>query len=130
MSKYYGAFGSLEDVTQQFREDDYHYDENNKYVRNDLKPDFFPTEDEILFAIYGGGGYDGTAHVLYKRDGKLYEVNGSHCSCMGLEGQWGPEETTVAAIKLRPNYGLNSYDHSDDDRATYKALIDSLEEGK
>jgi len=36
--------------------------------------------------------------VLFKRGGKLYDVNGSHCSCFGLEDQWLPEETTVAAL--------------------------------
>lgn len=57
---------------------------------------------EILYAIYNGG-YDGEAHVIFRKDGKLYEVNGAHCSCYGLEGQWEPEETTVAALLFRPN---------------------------
>ena len=28
-------------------------------------------------------------------DGELYENHGSHCSCDGFEGQWGPEKTSV-----------------------------------
>ena len=45
---------------------------------------------EILLAWYGSGGYDGTAFVLCRDriTGCLFEVNGSHCSCYGLEGQW------------------------------------------
>lgn len=39
--------------------------------------------------------------VAYRLDGKLYEVNGGHCSCYGLEGQWEPAETSVAALKMR-----------------------------
>lgn len=51
----------------------------------------------ILFASYGEDNYSGNAFVLFEKDGKLYEVNGSHCSCYGLEGQFEPEETTLEA---------------------------------
>jgi hypothetical protein len=59
---------------------------------------------KILLAWYGYGDYSGSSFVLYELDGKLYEVNGSHCSCHGLEGQWQPEETTVAALRMRQFY--------------------------
>ena len=59
----------------------------------------------ILFAVYGAGGYEGSAFVLFERDGELYEVNASHCSCYGLEDQWDPEETTVDALAYRLNEG-------------------------
>ncbi len=71
---------------------------------DDVERDFEVTlssDIEILFASYGGGSYEGDAFLLYRQDGKLYEVNGSHCSCYGLEGQWEPEETTIAAIEDR-----------------------------
>lgn len=55
----------------------------------------------ILYAKYGGGSYEGAAFVLYSVDGKLYEVNGSHCSCHGLENQWDPEETTLKDLEFR-----------------------------
>jgi hypothetical protein len=55
----------------------------------------------ILFASYGQDNYTGDAWVLFENNGKLYEVNGSHCSCYGLEGQWSPEETTLEAIEHR-----------------------------
>jgi hypothetical protein len=58
---------------------------------------------EILYACYSTGDYEGWAHVIFRKEGKLYEVNGSHCSCYGLEGQWKPEETSVAALLFRPN---------------------------
>jgi len=57
---------------------------------------------EVLFAAYTYENYSGDAFVLYKKDGKFYEVHGSHCSCNGLDGQWEPEETSVAALGLRP----------------------------
>jgi hypothetical protein len=60
---------------------------------------------DILLAWYGYGSYDGDAFVLFDRDGVLYEVNGSHCSCYGLEGQWDPEETTVGSLRFRMEKG-------------------------
>ncbi len=60
---------------------------------------------EILLASYGTPSYEGYAFVLFRRDGKLWEVNGSHCSCYGLEGQWEPEETTVEALRHRLDEG-------------------------
>jgi len=55
----------------------------------------------ILFASYNYENYSGEAWVLFEQNGKLYEVNGSHCSCYGLEGQWNPEETTLEELKYR-----------------------------
>lgn len=60
---------------------------------------------EVLIADYDQGYYEGEAFVLFRRDGKLYEVNGSHCSCFGLEKQWAPEETTVESLKHRLDKG-------------------------
>ena len=59
----------------------------------------------ILFANYEYANYSGAAFVLFERDGKLYEVNGGHCSCYGLERQWDPEETTVEALLHRIEEG-------------------------
>lgn len=55
----------------------------------------------IIAALYGQESYEGSAFVLLVRDGKLYEVHGSHCSCMGLEDQWSEEETSTAALRKR-----------------------------
>lgn len=55
----------------------------------------------ILFASYGQANYSGDAFVLFERDMKLFEANGGHCSCYGLEGQFDPEETTLEALQHR-----------------------------
>jgi hypothetical protein len=69
---------------------------------------------EVLLASYGTANYSGDAFVLYRKGGKLYEVHGSHCSCYGLEGQWGPEETTIESLRHRLSEGrLGSDDYSD-----------------
>lgn len=59
----------------------------------------------IVFAYYDYEDYEGWAFVLFKRDGKLFEVIASHCSCHGIEGQWEPEETTVEAVRHRVKIG-------------------------
>ena len=89
---------------------------------DDIKGSFNITDEDlagvrIYFAWYGSGSYDGSAFVLFKKGGKLYEVNGGHCSCYGLEGQWEPEETTKAAIIARikdGSLGKSSYYYGGD----------------
>jgi hypothetical protein len=56
---------------------------------------------KVLYARYQYEDYDGEALVLFEKDGKLFEVYGSHCSCYGLEGQWEPQETTWDALRMR-----------------------------
>ena len=62
----------------------------------------------ILFAAYDGE-YECEALVVYRHKRKLYEVNGNHCSCYGLEGQWEPEETSVEALRHRIEKGTLGY---------------------
>jgi hypothetical protein len=56
---------------------------------------------EVLIAKYHTGSYEGSSFVLIQRGKVLYEVNASHCSCYGLEGQWDEEETFLDALKKR-----------------------------
>ena len=57
---------------------------------------------DIVAAHYDIGDYEGEAWVVFIKDGKWYEVHGSHCSCYGLEDQWDPEET-FPEVMLRYN---------------------------
>lgn len=58
-----------------------------------------PEDSDILFAIYHDPwGYSGQAFVLFKQGGKLLFVEGGHCSCHGLEGQWKPDEVTPGQL--------------------------------
>ena len=72
----------------------------------------------ILFASYECGSYDGDAFVLFEREGKLYEVNASHCSCYGLEGQFEPGVTTLDALRYRLTKGTLGIDRIADVFAT------------
>ena len=67
----------------------------------------------IILASYGYEDYFGDAFVLYEYDGQLFEVNGSHCSCYGLEDQFVPERTSLEAIADRLiNGGLGKESYS------------------
>jgi hypothetical protein len=85
-----------------------------------------PADLDVIFASYDGGGYDGDASVVFRRDGKLYEVHGSHCSCYGLEDQWDPEEATVESLKVTI-IGHLGYSHGDDAKLAWGAIITALE---
>lgn len=65
---------------------------------------------EFIYAFYNQECYEGSAFVLFVRKDKLYEVNGSHCSCFGLEDQWSPEETSVEALNKRNIYYVKNED--------------------
>ena len=61
---------------------------------------------EVYFANYEWEDYGGYAAVIFERDGKLWHVNGGHCSCHGLEDQWEPQETTWETIAMYPSKGV------------------------
>ena len=106
--KYFGLWEEHSDVGDGFR-----------YAEDDL-----PTDDEILFAWYWDEDYSGSAYVLFRKDGKLWEVYGSHCSCYGLEDQWDPEETTEEYLKSRLRDGY--FYPTGDAMEVLRKLIESL----
>lgn len=83
MKPYYEDFESIEDVKKE-------------YELTDAELEGV----EILYAVYQTGCYDGESLVLFKKEGKIYIVNASHCSCNGLEGCWDPVETNEKALKM------------------------------
>lgn len=85
---YFGLFTCKEDIEQNFR-----------LSEGSL------SEVTILCACYCDEDWSGSAFVLFERDGILYEANGSHCSCYGLEDQWEPEETTWLELYHRCTKG-------------------------
>lgn len=100
MTERYFGFKDYEDMKKAFTETVYDR-KTGKYVDKEI-PDF-PTDEQVLFADYEQGYYEGEAQVLFvDRDGLLYEVKGSHCSCYGLEGQWAPGLVSWTALAMRP----------------------------
>lgn len=74
-------FSSLEEIIREFEA------EWDKEKIEELKNTKYKNIN-FLFASYGTDNYSGDAYVLFEKEGKLYEVTGSHCSCYGLEGQF------------------------------------------
>jgi hypothetical protein len=93
MKQYFlGDWNNIEDISHDFGEE-------------------LDKDTKILLAWYDYADYSGSAYVLFERNGKLYEVVGSHCSCYSLDGQWEPEEVPVEALKHRIEKGrLGRYD--------------------
>lgn len=90
---YVDQFKNNEDVAEQYA--NYCDEEDKARILKLLN------ESIVHVAYYGTGSYDGTSLVIYEHNGILYEVNASHCSCYGLEGQWAPEETDWRALRMR-----------------------------
>lgn len=99
MDRFYGSFENCDDIENEFGIE-------------------LPPGMEIIYAEYNSGDYEGYAFVLYRQDGKMFEVNGYHCSCYGLEGQWEPEETFIEALRMKSKYM---------ESAEFKKCIDGLE---
>ena len=74
---------------------EYFAGDNKKWAA--VQEQFSMTEEEpdyVYWAEYSYADYSGSADVIYRRGPDYYVVNGSHCSCNGLEGQWTPEKYT------------------------------------
>jgi hypothetical protein len=93
MNKFLDLFDSREDIARQF----------------EIHLDLVPSDSEIIVAAYECASYEGDAFVLFRKGDQLFEVHGSHCSCYGLEGQWEPETTTAAAVRMRFEKGDSHY---------------------
>ncbi len=59
----------------------------------------------ILLATYTHDEFGGEAFVLFRQNGRLYEVNASHDSAGGITGQWEPEETYLQVLRHRLERG-------------------------
>jgi hypothetical protein len=91
----------------------YHNEEYFQAKKNEMTKALEKYKDvNILFATYGTDNWSGDAFVLFEQNGKLYEVNGSHCSCYGLEDQWCPEEVLLPELEnrlIKGTFGKNDY---------------------
>ena len=106
MSKYSGQWESAEDVARSFSSVDADYNRLGDVELDDA---------DVVFAHYDYIGYEGEAIVLVVIDGKLHEVNGSHCSCHGLEGQWSPEPVNIHEFCYRAIHRMDSHPPLDGD---------------
>jgi hypothetical protein len=87
-----------------------------------------PQEIEVIFAVYWYQDYEGSAFVLYRDGGKLFTVQGGHCSCNGLEGQWSPVEVTRESLLLEIEKGNLGRDRYDDEGNFADKLLEVLKQ--
>jgi hypothetical protein len=99
MAKYNGLFTCKEDIANEFGLTDH-------YINSII----------IIYCYYDMCGYEGDAFVVFMENGELFEVNGGHCSCYGLEGQWKPTTTSF-------EYLLNGTVIPDDCKELIKFMI-------
>ena len=64
----------------------------------------------IVVALYDNENYDGNAIVLYEKNDELFIVEGSHCSCYGLEDQWLPARYSYQALEKRSFACFHNFD--------------------
>ncbi len=122
--RYFGGFSSWKGMCGQFSVGGFDYEEK-QYEKIPL-PSGFPDDAQVLFAAYGTEeAYSGSAIVVYKvADGTLRVVEGSHCSCYGLEGQWEPTKTTSAALSMMEL----GYEYDQESKDAFRSLWPKKEE--
>lgn len=110
---FFDLFKSVDDIASCFSGEFDNCGKNitQDQIRKDLK------DAKIHLAWYSDENYMGRAWVIFEKDGQLYEVHGSHCSCFRLEGQWDCEQSCWKAIAMRDKHDLD-YDDSDYDCIT------------
>lgn len=81
------------------------FSSNKDVIDSYHAPEDALTDATVYLAWYGYGSYCGSSLVVFEKGGTLYEVNGSHCSCNGLEDQWEPVETSWDALDRRDYCG-------------------------
>lgn len=71
--------------------------------REHVFKEFEKEDDKTIKFVYANidNDYDSSAFILFRQNRKLYEINASHCSCYGYEGQWEPEECTYKELAAR-----------------------------
>lgn len=79
MKTYLGNFDSWKDVVSQFTGSTYDDVRSKSELKNHPKP------EKVYIAKYDIDGYEGSAVVIWRDQGKYYYLSGSHCSCYGLE---------------------------------------------
>ena len=100
------------------------------YYNDKIPMDQFEHVD-VLLASYSYRYYSGDAFVLFRdnRDGLLYEVHGSHCSCYGLEGQWRPELCDLESLRHRLKQGTLGCSYSGNEfKSELGEILDRLKE--
>lgn len=102
----YSGMNSLDDIQEKLREDVASEFDIDKSILQDV-------EFLICYMSVGSWGCDSSSFYIGKRGNQVFEVNGSHCSCYGFEGQWDEEiiKTKEEMLSLAERWNfLGGYD--------------------
>lgn len=125
--RYFGLWDNYDDVLQSAGGMAWDYNKGAYVSISEGLASTFPTDKEILFAIYEYEDYSGGAEILYERDGKLFTIVDSHCSCNGLEDLNSPGtptswEALALTLPEAENGGYSSWHDTEADEHLH-ALI-------
>jgi hypothetical protein len=88
---------------------------------------------DVLFSYYDVDGYSGSSFELLRRrsDGRLFENEGGHCSCFGLEDQFAPGESCkehlLACFGPKSSMPFWTYYKTDEGLvAEFRAIVEAL----
>lgn len=81
----------------------------------------------MIYGVYSTPSYEGSADVIYRRDGKWFHASGSHCSCYGLEDQWKPEAIDPATHLMALDVGKKELLVSDSEGDYPEATQDNFD---
>lgn len=93
---YNDEFKSWSDVAEQFSPEMWSMKPEERDI---ARAALIPEPEEVIFAGYNTPSYEGYALVIYRNGEDYFSVEGSHCSCYGLEGQWKPEQYTKEVLR-------------------------------
>jgi len=118
-------------ATEYKEEDDsYGTERNTEYPEHKIKEWLSDADILIAYESVGSWGCDSSSFFLLRKDSKLYEINGSHCSCYGFENQFNPQETTKEALLQRSFY-MGGYDDEEEiNKEKIKTYINNIKGDK
>ena len=127
-SVYVDGFSDWKSVVNQFTGASY----DDEKQRDNKANGRYKSPEKVFFATYDlSEAYSGAAGVVWYDAGKYYLLQGSHCSCYGLEETgWTPEEFDSKELflkyleKVKYISGMKySYDGSDPEMKKLRAAI-------
>jgi hypothetical protein len=94
--RYFGEWNEYADVVTLPGRYDYETEQYTDWVR----PGWFPSDDEIVWASYDDENYCGRATIVFERDGRLVRADDTTDSYSGLSFEVPPEDTTWLALLM------------------------------
>jgi hypothetical protein len=91
----------------------------------------WPTQDEVLFGEWWEESYEGAFHLIWRKNGVLYMLENSHCSCNGFYEDYGPSDNvSCKANEINGQYLVNLghpyWLRTDEQRVAWDAMLEAV----